>query len=193
MTLSKEQRKQLLQLAIAGDAEAFAQIFESLRPKSLAVAARIVGQDDAEDVVMEAYIKAWRALPRFHGKAAVSTWLYRIVYNCGLDFLRARKRSKEVHLKQDETDDRQMHDLKDERVQSPADEHLRGDNARLVNDALARLPDHHRIALELRYQAEMSYADIAAATGVAIGTVMSRLFNAKNRLRQIVREIEQGS
>ena len=193
MTLSKEQRKQLLELAIGGDAEAFATIFESLRPKSLAVAARIVGQDDAEDVVMEAYIKAWRALPRFHGKAAVSTWLYRIVYNCGLDFLRARKRSKEIHLKQDETDDRQMHDLHDERLESPADEHLRGDNARLINDALARLPDHHRIALELRYQAEMSYADIAASTGVAIGTVMSRLFNAKNRLRQIVREIEQGS
>ena len=192
MPITGEKRKELLQKAIDGDVDAFATLFESLRAKSIAVASRIVGADDAEDVVMDAYIKSWKALPRFHGRAAISTWLYRIVYNCGLDYLRARKRSKEYQLPQNERDDRQMHDLHDEKQESPAEQFLRGDNAKLVNGALARLPEHHRTTLELRYQAGMSYSDIAAATGVAIGTVMSRLFNAKNKLRQAVRELEEG-
>ena len=167
--------------------EAFAQLFEGLRPKVFAVAFRLVGEDSADDVVMETFLKAWQALPRFRGRASLTTWLYRIAYNCGLDFIRKEQRRRK-HVVSDDA-------LPDDRTARRAPERdrpdrvaARGDSAGVVREALARLTPEHRATLLMRFSDGLSYAEIAAATGVSIGTVMSRLYYGKRRLRAWIEE-----
>ena len=85
------EEKALLEKAGNGDMDAFAELFEPLRSMAYAVACRIVGANDAEDVVMKAYLKAWQSLPRFRGGSSTKTWLYRITYNVTCDWLRRRR------------------------------------------------------------------------------------------------------
>ncbi len=174
----------LIDKARKGDVAAFAEVFEGMRQMVFAVACRVVGPDDAEDVTMEAYLKAWQALPRFKGRSSLKTWLYRVTYNCSLDTLRARGRRKETSLVQGE-DDRTA-DIADTSQPVPDEAVVRSETVKEIQLAMDRLSDDHRTALLLRYSNDLSYSDIAAATGVSIGTVMSRLFHAKRRLRRIL-------
>ena len=170
-----------------GDIEAFSEIFEPLRGAVYSLAYRIVGPDDAEDVVMDTYLKAWRAMPKFRERSSVKTWLYRIAHNCAVDRIRQRQRRKEISLvDRDET--RPPIDPPDEDTPAPDEAAERSDVARDVDRAMAMLSDDHRAALMLRYADGMSYREIAAATGVSIGTVMSRLFSAKRKLRKTMEE-----
>lgn len=184
-----------LEQARKGDAAAFAEVFESFRPAVFAVACRLVGPDDAEDVTMQAFLKAWQALPEFQGRSSLKSWLYRIAYNCALDLIRHNRRSPEVKLT---PADGEAGDGPDPIEELP-DEHAPAPSARLeseetcgrVQRAMARLPEEHRVALELRYSENLSYAEIAQATGVSIGTVMSRLFNAKSKLQRALAEMDR--
>lgn len=187
--MTRDRQRQLVQEAKRGDVEAFAEVFEELRTTVYAIAYRVVGPDDADDVVMETYLKAWKAIPRFNERSALKTWLYRITHNCAVDFIRARKRSKEQPLRQDEHDDRTMSDLEDTSQPTPAELRMKTEDAQQLHQALSRLDPIHRVAIQLRYSDELSYSEIAAATGVSIGTVMSRLFNAKRKLRRIIRQL----
>ena len=167
-----------------GDAEAFAIAFEALRPSVFAVACRLTGPDDAEDVVMETYLRAWQALPDFEGRASLKSWLYRIAFNCATDLNRRRQRSPEVRSAPAEDGEDLVERVADPDAVQPG-QVLEADETRvLLARALHKLPAEHRIALELRYMDGLSYAEIAAATGIGIGTVMSRLFNAKIKLQR---------
>jgi RNA polymerase sigma-70 factor, ECF subfamily len=176
--------KTLLQQAREGDIEAFAALFEPLRKKMHAVAYRLVGPTDAEDVVMETFLKAWKALPGFMGMASLSTWLCRIAHNVAMDFVRKRHTQEKRFVSEDDAGI--PLEARADPSQTAADvavmrretrEHLRG--------ALARLPEPHRTVLLLRYADGLQYAEISAATGVSIGTVMSRIFNAKRKLKAV--------
>jgi RNA polymerase sigma-70 factor (ECF subfamily) len=184
-----------LERARKGDPEAFAEVFEELRPSVFAVASRVAGPDDAEDVTMQAFLRAWQALPEFQGRASLKSWLYRIAYNCALDQVRRRRRSPEVQLAPADGDAADaadpLEELPDEHTAAPSARLEAGETQAHVRRALARLPDEHRVALELRYSDGLSYAEIAAATGVSIGTVMSRLFNAKRKLQRALAELDQ--
>jgi len=178
--------------AQAGDMDAFAALFEALRPMAFAVASRLIGPDDADDVVMEAYLKAWQALPRFSGRSSLKTWLYRITHNCALDMIRARDRRKErVAQEPAEESGRTLETLPDETARAPDEDTVRAELAGEVREALVRLSREHRLTLEFRFADGLSYAEIAAATGVSIGTVMSRLFNAKRKLRRVLEEMQK--
>jgi RNA polymerase sigma-70 factor (ECF subfamily) len=185
--------EQLLDRARKGDAEAFAEAFEQFRPLLHRVACRTVGLDDAEDVVMDTYLKAWRAVPQFRGDAALRTWLCTATRNCALDYLRRRRRDNE-RLVRDEAGDEDERPLLD-RVADPRAEGSDRRAARLevgadIAEGLRQLSQEHRTALLLREVDGLSYKEIAAATGVGIGTVMSRLFYAKHRLRKLLRQKE---
>jgi len=177
----------LLKQAQHGDAEAFAALFEGLRPGVHAIAGRWVPFHEAEDVVMETYIKAWQSLPRFRGGSSLKTWLFRIAYNCSMDYMRTRYRNNaHVVLEGDRggEGDLPLPEAPDERVVAPADQMVAEERAVAVRRALAQIPEEHRVTLMLRFADGLSYAEIAAATGVSIGTVMSRLFYGKRRLKQ---------
>jgi RNA polymerase sigma-70 factor (ECF subfamily) len=180
-----EDRKVLLNEARKGDMDAFAQLFEPLRLDVYRLAYRHVGPDNADDVTMDTFLKAWRAIPRFTGRSSLKTWLYRITYNCAVDFIRKRTRRKEVWAPEDGPDHKDlMADREDE--PGPDDMMIASELAGQVRGAMSEMSDEHRATLLLRYSDDMSYAEIAAATGVSIGTVMSRLFNGKRKLGMIL-------
>ena len=171
--------------ATTGDMDEFAARFEPLRPMIFRVACRLVGETDAEDVVMDTFLKAWQALPGFRGGAALATWLYRIAWNCADDHLRRRRRQLHRGLSPDATPP-DLDGFPAPDGHSPEDLAAQADDARYLRRALSQLPDAQRIALLMRYADDLSYRDIAAATGVRIGTVMSRLFQGRRRLRRLL-------
>jgi RNA polymerase sigma-70 factor (ECF subfamily) len=168
-----------LEQAKKGDKAAFAELFEHLRPTVFAIALRVAGASDAEDVTMQAFLRIWQALPQFEGRSSPQSWAYRIAMNCALDNVRRKKRNAEQSLtiQVDENgSELSAHEMESHELR------IR------VQKAMRKLPDEHRIVLELRYTEDMDYATIAHATGVSIGTVMSRLFNAKRKLKRILTE-----
>ncbi len=169
-----------------GDAEAFAGAFEALRPAVYAVAARLVGPDDAEDVTMETFLRAWQAVNQFNGRASLKSWLYRIAHNCAIDVLRRRKRRREVHPEPDASGHDPLEQVADTAAALPAEGIERQEAGDELDRALRRLPPEHRLVLLLRYGDGLSYSEIAAATGLPVGTVMSRLFNGKRKLRKVL-------
>ncbi len=187
--ITTDTRKKI-ELALGGDINAFAEVFESLRPKVFTIAARLAGVDDADDVVMETYLKAWHALPRFNRRATLTTWLYRITHNCALDFIRSRNRHRKHTVAEDEMANRDLSELADADAATPAEKMIKKEEASIVGDLLGRLDPMHRATLLLRYSDGLSYREIAAATGVSIGTVMSRLFNGKRKLRNLMTHVE---
>jgi len=183
--MTKRDHRELMQLAKQGDMDAFAEVFEELRPFVYTVAYRVVGPNDADDIVMDTFLKAWRALPNFNGHAAAKTWLYRITHNCALDYTRSRSRRKEDTLPETENEDRTIQEFADANQATAPDQIMHDELTGQVQTALSQLDDIHRVTLQLRYSDNFSYADIAAATNVSIGTVMSRLFNGKRKLKRI--------
>lgn len=182
----------LLDQAKSGDIEAFARLFEPLRGNVFAVACRLVGAQDADDVVMDTFLKAWKALPGFRGGSSLKTWLARIARNACLDRMRRAQTERTDSLASGDAAE-PPRELADPTVSTP-DETVRSrEMAGVLRAALARLDEAHRTALQLRFVDDLSYAEIAAATGVHIGTVMSRLFNGKRKLRAIVEAMEPGT
>jgi RNA polymerase sigma-70 factor (ECF subfamily) len=128
---------------------------------------------DADDVVQEAYLRAFTFFDGFRGGDA-KAWLFSIVRNTGYSWLR-KNRAQDLMTEFDET----MHG---DTAPSPEALQLRRADAETVRDALAKLPAEFREVLVLREMEELSYKEIADVTGIAIGTVMSRLSRARKRL-----------
>lgn len=181
-TMESKEMDTRLEEARRGDMAAFAELFEPLRPMVFAIARRLAGDVDAEDVVMDTYLKAWRALPRFNGRASLKTWLYRIARNAAIDHLRIRQRHAGVVLPGDGEEPGDVGDLPDPAGRTAAEEVVTRETIDGVSAALDTLSPDMRATLLLRFADGMSYADIAVATGVSIGTVMSRIFNGRRRL-----------
>lgn len=181
---------ELIRRAQTGDCEAFAAVFEQYRPLLYAIGCRMVGVDDADDAVMETYLKAWRSLPNFRGEAALKTWLVRVFRSCATDLLRKRGRreARTTTAWPEGEDEREswIETLADERGPTPARQAELDDLGDHLHQALHELSAEHRATLLLREVDGLSYGDIAKATGVGMGTVMSRLFYAKRRLRQLL-------
>lgn len=188
--MDKGEFNENLRKARTGDADAFAAIFESLRPLVFTVAVRLVGSADADDVVMESYLKAWKALPGFGGISSLQTWLFRIAYNCAQDHIRSRSRRREDPLPVSE--EGEPVEIHLEQHASPADLVMRNELGTRIERCLAQLPPLHRTTLLLRFADEMSYQQIAAATGVSIGTVMSRIFNGRRKLQALLRDTDRA-
>ncbi len=182
----------LLQRAQRGDIRAFAELFEPLREHIHAVACRWLGEQEAEDIVMETFLRAWKALPGFRGTASLKTWVLRIAHNACLDRLRRPQVARTVSLDQLSDTDRKVSEPWDVTSVPPDEELHSKDSVALLRRALARLDDLHRRILVLRYVDGFSYTEIAAALGIPLGTVMSRLFNARRKLRKIWDELENA-
>lgn len=182
--------KHLLRQAQEGDMEAFATVFEQYRPLMKSVAYRLVGGDDCEDVVMDSFLKAWRSLPGIRNLDAVRTWLCRMVRNTALDLLRKRRR-EQVHLVEDVPDEDGsgiLDRVADEAAPTGGQEGERNELVGVLQQALGGLSEEHRTVILLREADGLSYKEIAVATSASIGTVMSRLFYAKRKLRNLLAE-----
>ncbi|WP_242525677.1 RNA polymerase sigma factor SigM [Phycicoccus jejuensis] len=167
----------LLARHVAGDAEAFGELFRRHRDRMYAVALRTTGQRElAADAVQEAFISAFRRADAYRGDAAVTTWLHRIVVNACLDRLRREKVSV-----------RRAGDLGELDLPDRHDHHASTETALVVREALARLPEGQRSALVLVDMHGMPVAEAAVVLGVAEGTVKSRCFRGREALAAMLR------
>jgi len=181
--LTREQEADIVRKVLGGDANAFETLVLEYEKNVYNIALRMTGNsEDAADMTQEAFIKAYNSLQSFRGDSKFSVWLYRIVSNVCLDFLRSKNRRPTVSLsvEDDDGEDAQL-DVADE-SQSPElllDRKLTRDSVRRGLDSLP--PDYRQILL-LREIQGLSYDEIAQALSLEVGTVKSRIFRARKRL-----------
>jgi RNA polymerase sigma-70 factor (ECF subfamily) len=180
-----------LERARHGDMEAFMALFHDARPMVFSVAYRIVGADDAEDVLMETTLKAWKALPGFTGRAGLRTWLCRIAHNCAVDYLRRRPRWA-AQGSDESPEGADPAALPDRSQRHPVETMAGAELETQIQAALGTLSPEHRATLLLRFVDGLGYAEIAAATGVSIGPVMSRLFNGRRKMMRLLKETREN-
>lgn len=178
----------LVQQAMRGDDKAF-EIIMRRNNRALYRAARSILQDDAEaeDAVQEAYLRAYRALDKFHGDARLTTWLTRIVINEALEKLRKRKQEPgKVSL--ENVVDLEMHiDNSNDgrsRPDGPEAAAMRAQTRRLLERKIDQLPAAFRTVFILRALEEMSVEETALCVGITEATVRTRFFRAKSLLRE---------
>lgn len=173
--------------AIAGgDHTAFEGLMRRFNRLLYRTARSIVKHDsDAEDVVQNAYLLAYRDMDKFRGDAGLSTWLTRIVINEALGCLRRRSRSSHVlNLTDDELDAaiEAAHQNTSSRPERPDESLARSDLRRLIEQAIDELPLPRRTVFILRALEEMSVSETAVALGIPEATVRTRFFRAKMQL-----------
>jgi len=181
----------LIERCQKGDRSAFNLLVERYEDRAYKYAFRLTrNQDEASDVVSDAFLRVYNALPNFKGQSAFGTWLYRIVTNCFLDLRKKQKDRSAVSLEQSMTMDggevqRQIEDP------SRGPEQIAEVNAResAVQGALEVLPEFQKAMLVMYHVEGLSYEEIAAALDLPLGTVKSRL----NRARLALRDALSGS
>ena len=141
----------------------------------------VLMHEDADDVLQNTFLKAWKSLPTFQGKAKLSTWLYRIAINESLDFLR---RQKAATLSSADADLSVANRLL-------ADDYFDGDKSQAVlQEAIATLPDVQRMVFTLRYYDEMKYSDISEILGTSEGSLKASYHIAVQKITDYVKRYE---
>lgn len=174
----------LLERAAAGDATALDELFRRYRTVAYRVAYRLLGNEaDALDAVQDGFVNAVSHVARFRGQSSFRTWLLRIVSNAALDLGRARRR----RLARTAPGCPSPDELTLPAGDPDPDAGLRRQDLRVLLDkALAQLPLAMRQTFVLHADGGLTYREVADALGISIGTVMSRLFYARQRLRTIL-------
>ena len=174
--------EQLLARHSAGDRLALEDLFRRYRQPAFRVAHRLLGNEaDALDAVQEGFVKVLTHLTDFQGRSSFKTWLLRVVSNAALDLGRQRgRRSAAEPTSGDGRADAEVGPLV---WDDPTLGLERSDLRKLIDAGLARLPDAQRQTFVLHVDADLSYREIAEAMGISIGTVMSRLYYARQKLR----------
>jgi RNA polymerase sigma-70 factor (ECF subfamily) len=183
---------ELLQAHVAGDQEAFAELFDRHRDRLWAVALRTMGNpEDAADGLQDGVIAAFRRAGSFRGEAAVTTWLHRIVVNACLDRIRAAKVRRAEPLPDDLDDHRGRGSLVTSHgTDDPADVSVATERRRRVLDALGQLPANPRGALVLVDMVGYPVQEAAVMLGCAEGTVKSRCFRGRAKLAELLGDLD---
>lgn len=179
--------QQLVLRVQKGDKRAFDLLVLKYQYKLQAIVGRFIRDtDEVADVTQEAFIKAYKALPRFRGDSQFYTWLYRIAINTAKNYLVSKSR-RPANTDIDVEDAEQFSNnekLIDDA--SPESSMMTDELAAIIKSALSSLPEDLRTALTLREFEGMSYEDIAAVMNCPVGTVRSRIFRAREFLDERV-------
>ncbi len=174
----------LVALVARSSDDALAEIYDRFGGVAYGLALRIVRDRAlADDAVQEAFLAVWRSAPRFvPERARASTWILTLVHRRAVDLVRRQERRRLEPLEEgiesaagESTEEAVWHRLERERVQ----------------DALRRLPDQQREALELAYYGGFTQSELAERLGQPLGTIKSRMFNGLGRLRELLADPEQ--
>jgi RNA polymerase sigma factor (sigma-70 family) len=166
----------LLAEAREGGEKAFRRLVERCQPMAYAVVRGVLGDRwDVEDVVQEVFIRVYRGLAGFRGEAKLSTWVYTIARN---EAVNAARRQRPA----DESIDDVVVASPDEA--RPDERYMRKAQREELERCLSELEENFRVALELRYMAEMSYQEIAGTMGLPMGTVKTYIHRAKIELKR---------
>jgi RNA polymerase sigma-70 factor (ECF subfamily) len=179
----------LIEKCRAGDIAAFEPLVEKYRQRVWRLAYNVLrDREEAWDVAQEAFIKAYQALPSFRGQSAFYTWLYRITMNVAADRARSRAaqgRAFGTERVPEEDWERVIADP-DPGEASPVDAAARREERQKIMKALDQLTEDHRRIIMLGDLEGLSYREIAETLEIPMGTVMSRLHNARKRLRDVL-------
>ena len=166
-----------------GDTKALEELNQHHREPAYGIAYRLVGsREDALDVVQESFIHVLRGIQTFRGQSSFRTWLYRIVTHAALDYRRWRSLRATESL----DSERALEPVDASSQRSPQDTAAERDLAAAIDKALANVSEKNRAALVLFAIEGMSYKEIADVLSISVGTVMSRIFNARQRLRELL-------
>lgn len=171
---------ELLRKAKNGDRDAFGELFRKYEKRVFRVARRMCGSDDeAWDITQDAFIRAMQAMDRFDTKYRFFTWIYRITTNLAINYSKKKMRRREVHFEEAYSAEGQQV-IEDNLADRAAGEQL----ARSVSKAVEKLTPALKVVFVLRVDQQLSYHEIAESLDIAMGTVMSRLNRARDKIRE---------
>jgi RNA polymerase sigma-70 factor (ECF subfamily) len=180
----------------AGDTEAFGELVTRYRTRVFSMIYNMVrSEQDAWDLAQDSFVKAWKSIRRFRGRSSFYTWIYRIVMNVTIDWLR----KKQVKGGGAEFDDAiQLKEVDPASKTVPKTDALpyetmeRSEIRARIDRAIAQLSPEQRAVILMKEIEEMQYHEIAEALGCSIGTVMSRLFYARKKLQNLLRDVYEN-
>ncbi|APR85205.1 RNA polymerase sigma factor RpoE [Minicystis rosea] len=184
-------------MAQKGDRAAFRKLVERHQRRAFAIAMGLVrDENDARELVQEAFLRVYRGLNAFQGGSSFFTWLYRIVTNLAIDLMRKPGR-RDAELLDNQAVEEEPSDFPlVSRIDGadPIDVMRRREIAGRIQAALDALPPYHRGVILMREVEGMSYEEMAQAMNVSKGTIMSRLFHARQKLQRALADCyaEQG-
>ncbi len=176
--------------ARSGDHDAFRTLVERYQGRAYRLALRVLADEEqARDVVQEAFLKAYAALDRFEGRSSFYTWLYRLVFNLCIDAKRRDRSANQVEWSEEQSLEVAPGAAASAPENSgPAGELERKQLRDLMVRAIEALPDDARRTFVLREVDGLSYAEIAQSLCIPKGTVMSRLHYARRRMRAVLED-----
>ncbi|GAB4160825.1 MAG: RNA polymerase sigma factor RpoE [Planctomycetota bacterium] len=175
-------------LAIAarrGDQRSFEILTQRYMEKAVMIATSYVGnREDARDLAQEAFYRVLKSFDRFREGKPFAPWFYRILRNVCLNFLEKRRLRRALSIHPEEGEKTGIH--LPSTAPGPQEECLSRESARMLAAAMRELPPRHREILMLRHYEDLDYASIAEILEIPIGTVMSRLFHARQKLKGLL-------
>lgn len=180
----------LIEALRRGEDSAFEELVRMAGGRMLAVARRFMRSEaDAEDVVQEAFLQAFKNIDRFEGNAKLTTWLHRITVNAALMKLRKKKRTHEVAIEDllpKYMDDGHRPDIVGAWEETPDDLAELRESRSVVRQAIDRLPENYRNVLILRDIEQLDTAETATAMGLSVNATKTRLHRARQALRELL-------
>lgn len=174
---------------LAGDVAGFEAIVQRYSGMIFSLAARLVGPSEAEDIVQDTFLRAFRGLERFRGESSLKTWLYTIALNRVRARHGAMARFRQFFVAPRPSDDDSFFDILDlaeDPGDSPEESALVSERRRRLRAAMKSLPDEFRESVVLRDLEGLSYEEIADVLGIPIGTVRSRIARGRAQLKEIL-------
>lgn len=180
----KQEDASLVERCLRGDERAFEQLLKKYRNPVFSICLRMVrNHADAEDLAQDVFIRTFNVLDRYNPAYAFSSWLYRITSNLCIDFIR-KNRNKAYSLDEPlSSDDGEMPRQIPTDLASPDREMESREMIKMLNEAIAILPEHYRIIVILRHQEQLSYEEISDNLGIPLGTVKARIHRARNMIK----------
>ena len=184
-----EEDRGLIARAQQGDAAAFRKLVERHQRRAFAIALALVrDENDARELVQDAFLRVYKSLGSFQGGSSFFTWLYRIITNLSIDLIRKPGRQladiDEARFESDESQEAEFPLLSRVDGADPVDVVRRREIASRLQVALDALPPYHRGVIVMREIEGLSYEEMAQAMNVSKGTIMSRLFHARQKLQK---------
>ena len=183
----------LVQLAVKGDQKAYAELMQRYKDSIYFMLLKMVNnRDDADDLTIEAFGKAFKNLHQYTPDFAFSTWLFKIATNNCIDFIRRKRKftfSIDKNMENDSGQEMQF-EIKSPML-DPEEKMIKKQKAILMRDVVEKLKPRYKRLVELRYFQERSYEEIADELKLPLGTVKAQLFRAREFLYQILKNQEE--